>query len=206
MDDVDEVFGNDVYGDAVYDVRDDVGNEAERDDGQVEMEVDVVNPDDAEVVLDEAVLDDDVYVAVIANLLDDEVVEVDEVDILGDVAVAVNLTDVIVDDVVCDDLDVIVVSELLMVHDDVEDVGVDHLGDVACWLMPVDVVDVLLVVEVVVVNDVKVVVFQAVSDDNDYDAAVVGNVAADVKGLILQDVDDGHANDACCRSALMHGK
>ena len=79
----------------------------------------------------------DVYVVVVANLLDDEVVEVDGVDVLGDVAVVASLIDITVDDVVYDDLDVVVVavvivSELLIVNDDVDDVGVDHLDDVVC--------------------------------------------------------------------------
>ena len=174
------------------------------------MELDVVNPDDANVVLDEVIVADDVYVVVVANL-DDEVVEVDEVDFLGYVAVVVNLIDVTVDDMMMpDDLDVVVVaidvmSELLTINDDVDDVGVDHLNVVVCWLLPVDVADVLLVVDVVV-NDVKVVVFQVVNDD-DCDAAVVGNVADDVKRLILQDVGDSNSNDAtCCKNALMHAK
>ena len=110
-----------------------------------------------------------------------------------------NLIDVTVADVVHDDLDVVVVdvvdmSELLIVSDDVNDVGVDRLGDSACWLLPVDVVNALLVVEVVV-NDVKVVVFQVV-DDDDGDAVVVGTVADD---------DNGN-DDARCTGSLMHTK
>ena len=95
MDDVVEVFGNDVCEGAVYDASGDVDDEAE----EVEVELDVINPDDANVVLDEAVVADNVYVAVIvvANLLDDEVVEVNVVDVLDDVAVVVNLIDVTVE-------------------------------------------------------------------------------------------------------------
>ena len=187
----------------------DVGDDVEEDGGYVEVKFDVVNPDHATVVLDEVVVAADVYVFVVANLLDDEVVEVDVVDVPGDVAVLVNLIDVTVDDVVCDDLDVVVVavvgvSELLIVNDDVDDVDVDHLGDVVCWLLPVHVVDALLVVEVVV-NDVKVVAFRVV-DDDDCDAAVVSNVVDDVKTLILQDIDYNNNDDACSKSALMHAK
>ena len=44
----------------------------------------------------------------------------------------------------------------------------------------------------------KVVVFQVVNDDDDDgDAAVMGNVADDVKRLILKDVDDDNGDDAC---------
>ena len=75
----------------------DVDDEVEEDDGCVEAEFNIVNPDDANVVLMRLLLLTDVYVAVVANLLDDEVVEVDVVDVLGDVAVVVNLIDVTVD-------------------------------------------------------------------------------------------------------------
>ena len=177
-----------VVEDAGYSVNDDVDDDAEEDDGCVEVEFDAVNPDDAGVVLDEAVVADDVYVAVVANLLDDEVVEVDEVDVLGFVVV-VNLIDATVEDVVYDDLDVlvvtvVVVSELLIINDDVDDVGIDRLGDVACRMLPVDVVNVLLAVEVVV-SDVKVIVFQVV-DDNVGDAAVMGKVADNVKDWVCK--------------------
>ena len=133
MDNVVEAFENDVCEDAVYNVNDDVDDDVEEDDGYVKVELDAVNPDDADVVLDEAVVADDVYVAVVANLLDDEFVEVYEANVLGYVAGIVSLIDVIVEDVVYDDLDVLVVaavavSELLIVNDDVDDVGVDHLG------------------------------------------------------------------------------
>ena len=72
----------------------------------------------------------------------------------------VNLFDVVVDDAGYGDLDIAVVptifvSELLIGNDSVDDADVDHLGDVVCWLLPVDVVVELLVVEV----DVRVVVF-----------------------------------------------
>ena len=89
-----------------------------------------------DVVLDEAVVGDDVHVVVGVNLLDDEVVGVDEVDVLVDVNVLVNIRGVIDDDDVAYDLNVVVVvvdvSELLIVNDDVDDVGIDHLDDVRC--------------------------------------------------------------------------
>ena len=142
------------------------------------MKFDVVNPDDVESVSAEIVAVADVCDVVVAVLLDDEVVEVNVVDILDNVDVVVNLIDVIVDDVVYDNLDVgvvavVVVSKLLIVNHDVDNVDVDHHGDVVCWLLPVDVVDKLLVVEVIV-NDVRAIVFQVVDDDDDCDAAVVG--------------------------------
>ena len=116
-------------------VGDDVEDEAEEDDSHVEVMLDAINLDDEKVVLDEAVVVDDVYVVDVVNLLDDEVVGVDEVKILVDVVVVVNIN-VTGDGVVCDDLDVVVVvadaGKLLLVNDDVDEVGVDHLGDVMC--------------------------------------------------------------------------
>ena len=137
------------------------------------------------------------------------VVEVNVVNVLDNVDVVVSLIDIVVDDVVCDDQDAVVVaiafvSELLISNDGVEDVDVDHLGDVVCWLLPVDNVDELLIVEVVV-DDVRVVIFQVI-DDDDCDAAAVDDVVDDTKWLVLQDVDKDNGDDDWCRNALIHAK
>ena len=116
IDDVVEVLWDDASREDDDEVRNDVDDDVEEDGNYVEVDFNVVN-----------------------HLLDDEVVEVDVVDVLGDIAVVVSLVDVPVDDVVYVDLNeavvaVVVVSELLMVNDDVDDVDVDHLGDVVFWL------------------------------------------------------------------------
>ena len=70
MDDVVEVFGNVVCEDAVYDVSDDVDDMDEENDGHVEGEFDAANPDDASVVLDEAVdIESDVVVYVVVPVV-----------------------------------------------------------------------------------------------------------------------------------------
>ena len=136
MDDVVEVFGFDICENAVQNVGNDVEDEAEEDDGRVEVADDVANPDDRKVGLGEAVVVDDVYVVDVVNLLDDGMVEVDEVNVLVDVIVIANIINAADDGIVCDDLNVVVVvadaGKLLLVNDDVDEVGVDHLGDVVC--------------------------------------------------------------------------
>ena len=136
MGEVVEVFGFDGCEDAVQNVGNDAEDEAEEDDGHVEVVFDAVNLGDAKVVLNEAVVADDVYVVTVVNLLDDEIVDVDEVNILVDVVVVVSMINAVDDGIVCDDLDVVVVvadtGELLLVNNDVDKVGVDHLDDVVC--------------------------------------------------------------------------
>ena len=129
------------------------------------MKFNVVNLDDANVVLDEVVVAA-VYVIVVANLLDDEVVEVDVVDVLDSVDVVVNFIDIVVD-AMYDDLDVsavpiVFVSELLVSNGDVDDVNVDGFVHVVGIVLPVGVVVELLVGEVVV-DDVGVELFSKLS-------------------------------------------
>ena len=70
------------------------------------MEFDVVNPDDADIVLDEVV------------------VVVSPTDVIVDDAICDDLDVVVVA--------IVDVSELLVVNDNVSGVGVDHLGDAVC--------------------------------------------------------------------------